>query len=77
MQGSGQLAEVSLKTQEERPNLVLGLPFLHAEWPCYTCLSSLDRLQNARQPDMRSCIYHRKLCSSGGREGIMQDLGPH
>lgn len=33
VQGSGRLAEVSLKPQEERPDLVRGLPFLHAEWP--------------------------------------------
>lgn len=32
VQGSGQLAEVSLKAQEESHDLVLGLPFLHAEW---------------------------------------------
>lgn len=33
VQGSGRLAKVILKPQEERPDLVQGLPFLHAEWP--------------------------------------------
>lgn len=51
------------KPQKDWPDLTLGLRFLHAVWLLSTCLGSLDRLQRARQPDMRSCVYQRKLCS--------------
>lgn len=38
-----------------------------------TSLGSLDSLQDASQPDVRSCIYERKPCSWGVREGVAEE----
>ena len=38
-----------------------------------TSLGSLDSLQDASQPDVRSCIYERKLCSWGVGEGAAEE----